>query len=164
MKEKIRKLKLFIFDIDGVLTDGKLYYSPRGEEIKVFNVKDGVGIWILKEKGFRVVFLTGRKGEALKRRARDLGVDLLKENVREKEKVLEEVMNQFNCKREETFFMTDDIVDLKACKMVGFVATPVDGAEEIKKLADLITEKKGGEGAVREAIEKILKEKGLWEF
>lgn len=164
MKEKIMKLKLFIFDIDGVLTDGKLYYSPRGEELKVFNVKDGVGIWILKEKGFKVVFLTGRKGEALKRRAKDLGVDLLKENVREKEKVLDEIMKQFNCKREETFFMTDDIVDLKACRMVGFVATPEDGSEEIKKIADLITEKKGGEGAVREAIEKILKEKGLWEF
>lgn len=164
MKEKIEKLKLFIFDIDGVLTDGKLYYSPEGEEMKVFNVKDGVGIWILKEKGFKVVFLTGRKGDALKKRAQDLKVDLLKENVREKEKVMEEIMKKFNCKKEETFFMTDDIVDLKACRMAGFVATPQDGAEEVKKIADFITIKKGGEGAVREIIEIILKEKGLWDF
>lgn len=164
MKEKIKKLKLFIFDVDGVLTDGKLYYSPKGEEMKVFNVKDGVGIWILKEKGFKVVFLTGRKGDALKRRAKDLKIDLLLENVREKEKVLEEIMNNFQCKPEETFFMTDDIVDLNACRMAGFVATPRDGAEEIKKISDLVTEKKGGEGAVREAIEIILKEKGLWDY
>lgn len=164
MKEKIEKLKLFIFDIDGVLTDGKLYYSPEGEEMKVFNVKDGVGIWILKEKGFKVVFLTGRKGDALKKRAQDLKVDLLMENVREKEKVMEEIMKQFNCSKEETFFMTDDIVDLKACHMAGFVATPQDGAAEIKKIADLITTKNGGEGAVREIIEIVLKEKGLWDF
>lgn len=164
MKEKMKKLKVFIFDIDGVLTDGRLYYSPNGEELKVFNVKDGIGIWVLKDKGFKVVFLTGRQGEALKRRAKDLKIDLLKENIREKEKIFEEIMKKFGCKKEEIFFMTDDIVDLKACKMAGFVATPQDGAEEIKQIADYITDKKGGEGAVREIIEVILKVKGKWDF
>ncbi len=164
MIEKLKKLKLFIFDIDGVLTDGKLFYSPSGEEIKVFNVKDGIGIWLLKKEGFKVVFLTGRKGDALKARASDLKIDLLKENVKEKEKVIEDIMKKFGFQKEETFFMTDDVIDLKACKLVGFVATPQDGAEEVKKIADYITNKKGGEGAVREIIEEILKAKGKWNF
>lgn len=164
MKEKMEKLKLFIFDIDGVLTDGRLYYSSSGEEIKVFNVKDGVGIMLLKKENFKVVFLTGRTGDAIKKRAKDLKIDLLKENIREKEKVIEEVMKKFGFTKEETFFMTDDIVDLKCCSMVGFVATPQDGAEEVKKIADYVTEKKGGEGAVREIIELILKAKGKWNY
>lgn len=164
MKEKIEKLKLFVFDIDGVLTDGKLYYSSLGEKLKVFNVKDGIGIILLKKENFKVVFLTGRTGCAIKRRAKDLKIDLLLENVREKEKVMGEIMKKFGFTKEETFFMTDDIVDLKCCSMAGFVAVPQDGAEEVKKIADYVTEKKGGEGAVREVIELILKAKGKWNY
>lgn len=164
MKEKMEKLKLFIFDIDGVLTDGRLYYSSLGEELKVFNVKDGIGIMLLKKENFKVVFLTGRTGDAIKKRAKDLKVDLLKENVKEKEKVMEDIIKKFGLTKEETFFMTDDIVDLNACSMAGFVATPQDGAEEVKKIADYVTEKKGGEGAVREIIELILKAKGKWNY
>jgi 3-deoxy-D-manno-octulosonate 8-phosphate phosphatase (KDO 8-P phosphatase) len=164
MIKKIKKLKLFIFDVDGVLTDGKLYYSPSGEELKVFNVKDGIGIWLLKKEGFKVVFLTGRRGDALKMRAKDLNIDLLKDNVKEKEKVIGEIIKKFGFQKEETFFMTDDVIDLKACKFAGFVATPKDGAEEVKEIADYITSKKGGEGAVREIIEIILKAMGKWNF
>ncbi len=164
MNENLRKLKLFIFDVDGVLTDGNLYYSPSGEELKVFFVRDGVGIWILKEKGYKVAFLTGRSSEALRKRAKDLKIDLLMENIKEKHKVIKDIMEKYKCKKEETFFMTDDVIDLKACEMVGFVSTPSDGAEEVKKIANYITKNSGGRGAVREVIELILKAKGEWDF
>lgn len=162
MEEKLKKIKLLIFDIDGVLTDGKLYYTSKGEEIKVFYVRDGVGIWLLKKKGLNVVFITGRKGKHLKKRAKDLGIDLLLENVKEKEKVIPALIKKFKCQKEEVLFMADDVIDIPACKFVGFVACPKDAAEEIKKISDFISEKEGGRGAVREVAEKVLKAKGCW--
>jgi 3-deoxy-D-manno-octulosonate 8-phosphate phosphatase (KDO 8-P phosphatase) len=158
----LKRIRLLVFDIDGVLTDGRLYSLPDGQEVKVFNVHDGVGIMLAREAGLKIVFLTGRGGQAVENRAKELKVHKLVTGVKQKEKVLPKVMKEMGCAREETLFMTDEVLDLEAMDLAGVAACPADASPEVLERARIIASRPGGMGAVREVIEKVLKSQGKW--
>jgi 3-deoxy-D-manno-octulosonate 8-phosphate phosphatase (KDO 8-P phosphatase) len=158
----LKRIKLLVFDIDGVLTDGRLYFLPDGTEMKVFSVHDGVGILLAREAGLKIVFLTGRGGKAVENRAKELKVHKLMTSVKAKEKVLPRVMKEMGCSRDETLFMTDEVLDLNAMDLAGVTACPADASPEVLEKARIIASRPGGMGAVREVIEKVLKTQGKW--
>ena len=160
--EKLQKVRMVIFDVDGVLTDGKLYLSDNPEETKVFYAKDGVRTEIALWSGLKIIWLTGRKCVAVERRARELKVDLLyKQDIKEQGRPLFEVLKErFQVTREEILYMGDDWTDLHLMREAGIAATPFDGSKENRNIAHIVTESKGGEGAVTEVIEIVMKAQG----
>ncbi len=163
LRERALKIKLLLLDVDGVLTDGRLYYTSRGEEIKVFNVKDGLGIKLAQKAGIKVGVISGRKSKALINRLMELEVDEVHLGYSHKLPILEDIMSRLSLNPEEIAFLGDDYVDLPILRRVGFPMAVVDSPEEIKRHALYITESKGGHGAVRDAIEFLLKLRGQWE-
>ncbi|QID33537.1 KdsC family phosphatase [Pampinifervens florentissimum] len=163
LRDRALKIKLLLLDVDGVLTDGRLYYTSRGEEIKVFNVRDGLGIKLAQRAGIRIGVISGRKSKALINRLKELKVDEVHLGYNQKLPILEDVMKRLSLSLEEIAFLGDDYVDLPILRRVGFPMTVVDAPEEIKEHALYITNSKGGHGAVRDAIEFILKLRGQWE-
>lgn len=158
---RARKVKAIVLDVDGVLTDGGLVYNPDGES-KIFNVRDGHGIVLARLAGIRTAFLTGRTSEVVKRRAAELKVDVLRDGVMKKGEALYELMKRLDVKAEQVCYAGDDLVDLAVMRQVGFPVTVADAVPEVKQAAVLVTEQRGGQGAVRELVEFILKAKGLW--
>lgn len=158
--EKLRRIKCLLTDSDGVLTDGGMYYSEHGDEIKKFNTKDGMGFKLLKEAGFITGIITGENIELVRRRAEKMKVDEVYLGIKDKTKVLNEICAKYELKHEEIAYIGDDINDLDVIKVVGFGCTVKDGMQCVKEVADFITETKGGQGAVREVVELILGQKG----
>jgi len=161
--DKAKNIKLLMLDVDGVLTDGKIIYTSYGEEIKAFHVKDEHGLKLLKRAGIEIAFITGRASPIILRRAEELGISMVYQKALEKRNVLMEILREGRYEASEIAYMGDDLVDLPVLKQVGFSATVADGAEELKKEVDFISSKKGGEGAVRELVELILKAQNRWE-
>jgi 3-deoxy-D-manno-octulosonate 8-phosphate phosphatase (KDO 8-P phosphatase) len=159
---KFKNIKLMLFDVDGVLTDGGVIYNESGNEIKVFNVKDGLGIRLLMKADIQVGIVTGRSSEALRHRCRNLGITLVYEGVRDKGTLLNEIMGTTGFHSEEIAFMGDDLPDLPIMRKVGFSIAVADAHESVIEEADMVTHAKGGSGAVREVCEKILKSQGCW--
>jgi len=149
-------IKVLAADVDGVLTDGGMYYSERGDELKKFNTRDGKGIELLREKGVRVVFVTGESTKLVKRRARKLGVDALYQGVRDKAAVIEQLLVKYEISRREIAYIGDDVNDLSAFRAAGLAITVGDGLPENRRMADYVTQAGGGEGAVREVATLIL--------
>ena len=150
------------FDVDGVLTDGKIVYSD-GAEQKNFAVIDGLGITLARRARLEVAFISVRESEPTSRRARDLGVIELHQGVKRKWDRLKEIMKRYGFSSEEVAYVGDDLVDLVPMKKVGLPIAVANAVSEVKDVAVYVTERKGGEGAVREAIEEIMKAKGVWE-
>lgn len=150
-------------DVDGVLTTGQVIYDDNGHETKVFNVRDGLGIRLLMEAGIQVGIVTGRRSMALAHRCDNLGISLLRDGIRDKAAALEEIYKETGLTPPETAFMGDDLPDLPIMKRVGLPIAVGDAHEIVKKAALIITQAKGGCGAVREISERILKSKGEWE-
>lgn len=163
LKEKALSVRLFLLDVDGVLTDGRLYYTSRGEEIKVFNVRDGLGIKLAQRAGIKMGVISGRKSKALINRLKELEIDEVHLGFNQKLPILEDIMKRLSLDFENIAFLGDDYVDLPILKRVGFPMVVSDAPEELKKYALYITESKGGHGAVREAVEFLLKLRGQWE-
>jgi 3-deoxy-D-manno-octulosonate 8-phosphate phosphatase (KDO 8-P phosphatase) len=161
MQDKIRNIKLLILDVDGVLTRGEIIYTSSGQELKSFNVKDGLGVFLFNKAGLVSVILTARKSKVLKRRAKDMGVKKIYCGL-PKEKVFEKILKDFNITEQEACFVGDDLIDIKVAERAGFSVAVADAAQELKNVCDYITQNRGGEGAVREVIEVILRAKGLW--
>jgi 3-deoxy-D-manno-octulosonate 8-phosphate phosphatase (KDO 8-P phosphatase) len=159
---KCKNIKLILFDVDGVLTDGGIIYNEIGKEIKIFNVKDGLGIRLLMKAGIQVGIVTGRSSEALRHRCQNLGITLTYEGVRDKGGLLNEIIETTGFQSEEIAFMGDDLPDLSIMRKVGFSIAVADAHENVMEEADMVTHAKGGEGAVREVCEKILKSQGHW--
>ncbi len=157
-----RKVKLLILDVDGVLTKGEIIYDSSGKELKVFNVKDGLGVYIIGKAGIKVVLLTAKDSKAVRKRAHDMGADLYG-GVLPKEKVLSVIKKKYNVTDKEICFVGDDLIDIGVMRKVGLPIAVKDAPEDVRKAAVYVTKHKGGEGAVREVIERILKSKGLWE-
>ena len=162
MKTKIKKIKLLALDVDGVLTDGKIIFDSTGREIKVFDVQDGFGIVILKEAGFKTAIITARVSQVTAIRAKDLNIDKIYQGVYPKRIAYEKMLRDFKVTDEEVCFVADDIVDIPILKRVGFGVAVANATKETKKVADYVTQKEGGKGAVREVIELILKSQGQW--
>jgi len=162
-QEKVKHLKLLMLDVDGVLTDGKIIYNDRGEELKAFDVRDGHGIKLLMRSGVKVVLITGRKSRVVVHRARDLGITQVYQKVTNKVEVYEKILRQKKLVDREVGFVGDDLVDIPVLRRAGFSATVSDAIPEVKKIVDYITTKRGGEGAVREICELLLKLQNRWE-
>jgi 3-deoxy-D-manno-octulosonate 8-phosphate phosphatase (KDO 8-P phosphatase) len=156
-------VKLLLLDADGVLTDGSIIYNDAGSEIKTFNVKDGLGIRMLTESGIPVGIVTGRSSAALRRRCEDLGINLLFEGIRDKAALPDIISEHTGIIAELMAFAGDDLPDLPIMKRVGFSIAVADAHPMVRDLADMVTEARGGRGAVRQVCEAILNAQGLWE-
>jgi 3-deoxy-D-manno-octulosonate 8-phosphate phosphatase (KDO 8-P phosphatase) len=161
--EKARRVRLLILDVDGVLTDGRIVIDDQGTESKFFNVKDGHGMRLIMRAGIPIVFLSGRTSEASQRLAHELGASKVYQNIHNKIDAYEEILEQNGLQDCDVGYVGDDVVDLPILRRVGFSAVVADATEEIKSVADYITEKEGGKGAVREIIELVLRSQEKWE-
>jgi 3-deoxy-D-manno-octulosonate 8-phosphate phosphatase (KDO 8-P phosphatase) len=155
-------IKMFLLDVDGVLTDGKLYFSNQGEELKTFNIQDGLGIKFLQRNGIQVGIVTGRTSQIVANRARDLGILIVVQGREDKLTAIRELISQHHIQLSEVAYMGDDLPDLSAIRAVGLGMTAANGVADIKKEAHWISQYKGGDGAVREACEMILSAQGKW--
>lgn len=162
-KKRAQAIRLLLLDVDGVLTDGRIVYDGRGQELKSFDIKDGQGIKLLQQAGLKVGIISGRKSSAVSLRARELGIDLLFQKALDKAKALEKIIRKGNIRAEQICFVGDDLVDLPVFPRVGFAVAVADSVKEVKENAHYITHCPGGRGAVREVCELILKVQGKWE-
>jgi len=163
LQEKARKIKLLLLDADGILTDGRIYYGDYGDEIKSFDVHDGVGLFLWAEAGRKSCILTAKKSSILKRRAKEIRVSKVYHNSHRKIRSYEIIKKKFHLKDEEVCYMGDDLIDIGVLKKVGLAITVPQAPQEVKVCVDYITQHNGGRGAVREVVELILKTQGLWE-
>jgi 3-deoxy-D-manno-octulosonate 8-phosphate phosphatase (KDO 8-P phosphatase) len=159
IQEKCREISLLLTDVDGVLTDGKLYYSHEGEAMKAFNIKDGMGVKLLQKSGITVGIVTGRESHMVSRRASELGVDIVYQGIKDKEKTVMEIIRSLDISPAQTAYIGDDVNDLPAFNIAGLSACPADAATKVREAADYVCESKGGSGAFREFAELILNEK-----
>ncbi|MCK9328333.1 MAG: HAD hydrolase family protein [Candidatus Cloacimonetes bacterium] len=159
----LSKIKLLICDCDGVLSDGLIIYSDEGAEIKHFSTHDGLGIKILSHTDIKIAVVTGRKSRTLKRRCADLNINLLYQNVKNKKRVIDELLSQLDLKWDNVAYIGDDWNDYLAMQASAFKAVPANAFDNFKMTADYVTERKGGYGAVREVIEFILKSRNEFE-
>lgn len=162
-RKKLKSIKLLMLDVDGVLTDGKIIYNDRGEEIKAFNVRDGHGLKLLMRAGIEIALITGRKSKVVLHRARDLGIKKVYQRVTNKIEIYEKILKEKKLKDINVGFVGDDLVDIPVLKRVGFPAAVGDAIPEVREVADYVASKKGGEGAVREICELLLKGQNKWE-
>ena len=151
-------IKLIVLDVDGCLSDGKLIYSSDAIESKNFSVKDGLGITTWIKMGNQVAIITGRNSEIVQKRANELGVQHLFQGIRDKDRVLKELVESLGLKFYEVGAIGDDINDYGMLSIVGRSFTPKDGVKDIQKLVDTIISKNGGDGAVREMIDILVDE------
>jgi 3-deoxy-D-manno-octulosonate 8-phosphate phosphatase (KDO 8-P phosphatase) len=156
------KIKMIIMDVDGTLTDGALFVLPDGEEVKSYNVRDGLGIMLAHLAGFKTAIITGKTSRALEKRAGNLRIDELHQGVVNKMPVFEEILAKHKLKAEEAAYIGDDLGDLAVIKAVGLAGAVADAHPEIKKNCHFISQQGGGRGAVREFIEFILGAQGKW--
>lgn len=159
--EKARKIRLLGLDVDGVLSDGKILFSAQGDEVKAFCTLDGHGIKLLQKNDIHVAIITGRNSPLVARRARDLGVKFLIQGREDKRIALDSVREELGLDWELCAYMGDDLPDLSAMKACGLGITVPNGHSFVKKHADMCTETRGGEGAVREVCDFILDSKDL---
>jgi len=157
---KAKSLKLFLLDVDGVLTDGTITYTHEGKEIKSFHTHDGLGIRLLMESGVEVGIITARESEAVNRRVQDLGLRFVFQKAKNKLEIFQQLLEKLNLEPSEVGYMGDDWLDLPLLIRVGFAATVADAVPEVLKIAHYVTKRKGGRGAVREVCELILEAKG----
>ncbi|RMF96237.1 MAG: HAD-IIIA family hydrolase [Candidatus Schekmanbacteria bacterium] len=159
---RIKRIKIIIFDIDGVMTDGKIIYSSNGEEIKEFNVRDGHGIKLAKRAGMDIAVISGRASKILSARVKELGIDKHYQKALRKIEAYEDILRRYGYKDEETAYVGDDLPDIPVMRRCGFSIAVRDAVDEVKESAHLITQNCGGNGAVREVVDLILKTQGRW--
>lgn len=155
-------IKLVVLDVDGTLTDGGVYYDSQGNELKRFDVKDGLGIKVGIAAGLEFAIITGRESLMVHRRAKELGIQHLYQGVQKKAPAMQELMNRLGLSKEQVAYMGDDLNDKAPMQLVGLCACPADADPEIMKLCDYIASHPGGSGAVRDFIHEILEQRGTW--
>ncbi|MFC3337560.1 KdsC family phosphatase [Paracandidimonas soli] len=158
--ERARRVRLMAFDVDGVLTDGRLWYSEQGEAVKSFHVLDGHGLRLLRENGIAVALVTGRQGVIVPRRAAELGISLVYQNARDKAAVLSELAQAENLELDQIGFMGDDIIDMQAMQRVGFAASVPGAPSYVAHIAHWVSTAPGGGGAARECCDLLLAAQG----
>ncbi|MDK9701800.1 MAG: phenylphosphate carboxylase subunit delta [Sulfuritalea sp.] len=160
---KAAGVALMGFDVDGVLTDGTLYFSSQGDEMKAFSSLDGHGLKMLQQAGIEVAIISGRSSRALELRARNLGIEELHMGIADKRAVLAGLAGQRGIGLAQTGYMGDDVVDLPVLRACGFSATVADGHGEVVSRVDYVASRGGGRGAVREVCDLILRARGKWD-
>ncbi|HYF30536.1 MAG TPA: HAD-IIIA family hydrolase [Chitinophagaceae bacterium] len=162
--ERLQQVKAFVFDVDGVLTDGALYVFNSGEQVRRMSIKDGFALQLAIKKGYRVIVVSGSFSEAVTSRLNKLGISDVFMKITNKKQKLQEVLDQYGLAWADILFMGDDIPDYTVMKAAGVACAPADAAPEIRQLAHYISPMGGGNGCVREMIEKVLKLHGQWEL
>jgi 3-deoxy-D-manno-octulosonate 8-phosphate phosphatase (KDO 8-P phosphatase) len=161
--QRARGIRLLILDVDGVLTDGRLYFDAKGETLKVFHVRDGHGIKMAQRGGIEVALVSGRRSDAAFHRARELGITRFAEGVRDKVAVLGELLAALNLTAEQAAAVGDELVDLPLFHRVGLGVAVADAVPEVRAAAHWVTTLPGGRGAVREVCDLLLKAQGRWD-
>lgn len=161
--QRAARLRLMIFDVDGVLTDGSLHYGADGELIKTFNVLDGHGIKLLQQAGVATAIISARKSAIVERRAADLGIAHVQQGVHDKRSAFEQLLAHTGIAAEECGFIGDDVIDLPILLRVGFAASVPNAHPEVQSRAHYITKAGGGAGAARELCDFILRAQGKYE-
>jgi 3-deoxy-D-manno-octulosonate 8-phosphate phosphatase (KDO 8-P phosphatase) len=160
--EKLKKIKMLILDVDGVMTDGKIIMDSEGREMKNFHVRDGHGLVMIQRHGIRVAILTGRTSLVVEHRARDLKIQEVYQGALNKKEVFAQILEKNDLTSEEIAYMGDDIVDIPVLKNVGFSVAVADALDLVKKCVDYVTVNRGGQGAVREICEMLLTAQNNW--
>ena len=155
--EKCKKIKIVLTDVDGVLTDGGMYYTQEGDIMKKFHTRDGMGVTLLRKNSIPTVIITKEKTSIVKQWSSNMKISKLYDGIIEKESMIENISKEFHVNAEEMAYIGDDVNDIKLLEKVGFSASPNDGMEIIRKKCDYICEKNGGDGAFREVVDLILK-------
>jgi len=161
--ERARKARLLMMDVDGVLTDGRIIQDGHGHELKVFDVKDGHGIVMAHRAKLRTALISGRESETIRRRAEELGIELVFQKIWNKLEVYEKILVDTELTHDEVAYIGDDLIDIPLLRRVGLAVAVADAVDEVKAAAHLITQRPGGQGAVREVIELILRAQGHWD-
>jgi len=159
--EKLKKIKIILTDVDGVLTDGGMYYSVNGDMMKKFHARDGMAVSLLKKNGIPTVIITKEKTAIVKKWASKMPIAKLYDGIIKKENILEKISKEFKVKPFEMAFIGDDVNDLKLLKSVGFSAMPNDGIKQLKKICDYQCKTIGGNGVLREIAELIFEKQFL---
>jgi len=161
--ERAKRVRLMLFDVDGVLTDGKLWYGPQGEALKAFHALDGLGIRLLIETGTAVALLSGRSATAVTQRAAELGIAHVLQGVEDKRTAFEALAAKLGIPAGETGFMGDEVVDLPVLRRCGFACAPAQAHDRVRASAHYVTRAPAGAGAAREACEFVLRAQGRLE-
>ena len=163
LKSPLAELKLLVLDVDGVLTDGGLWFNPDGQLQKRFDVRDGLGLKLLQKVGLHLAFLSGGRGGATEVRARQLGIEHCLVGIKDKPPALSALQEQLGVAQSRTAFLGDDLNDLAVRDHVGLLLAPRDACRPLRRQADAVLRHRGGHGAVRELAERILQARGDWE-
>jgi len=163
LARRARRLEWLLLDVDGVFTDGRLYYSAAGEELKTFHVRDGLAVELARRSGLKVGLLSGRSSRALERRARDLSLDAVILGHSEKAGAFERFVAERGTAAERVAFAGDDLLDLPVMLRCGLAFAPADATAEVRRHAHRVLAAAGGRGAVREIVEIVLRARGEWE-
>ena len=158
-----RRVELILSDVDGVMTDGGIWYDNQGVELKGFHIRDGLGIKLWQRAGFRFGILTARTSHIVRLRAGELGIDLVRQGFEDKLPTALEMIRDCGLAPEQACYIGDDLTDLPVIRAVGLGAAVADAAEEVRSASSFVTTLTGGRGAVRELVEMILKAKGRWQ-
>jgi len=157
------EIKLLVLDVDGVMTNGCIILTDRGEEIKCFHVRDGLGLKLLMNAGIEVAIITGRSSKVVMKRAEEIGITEVHQGVSDKAALLSSLMRRKGVEKKQTCAMGDDLPDLPMFRVAGMAVAVADAAFEVREAAVVVTKNRGGMGAVREVCEMILKAQGKWE-
>lgn len=160
--ENLKNITTFVFDVDGVLTNGTVMATESGELLRSFNIKDGYALQLAAKKGYKICIISGGKGVAMNKRFEALGVADVFLGVGDKVEVYQNYLNQYHIQPEQVLYMGDDMPDYQVMQLVGIATCPIDAVDEIKQISHYISPKKGGEAAVRDVIEKVLKVQYNW--
>jgi len=158
----LNNIKLVITDVDGVLSDGKVYYTNSGDEIKNFNIKDGLGIKLLQKIGIPTAIITGRESKIVARRAAELGIEHVFQGKKNKVACFHQIVKELDITPENVAYLGDDLPDLPLLKLSGISVAPSDADEVVKESVQIVTQVKGGEGVLRELANQIITERKLW--
>lgn len=161
-KDKLHQITTFIFDYDGVLTDGTVFPSADGEMMRAANVKDGYALQLAVKKGYRIAVISGGKSDTMVQRMKALKVEDVFLGVINKREVFDKYVKEHHLKMEEILYMGDDIPDYELLQIAGVATCPHDAAEEIQEIVDYISHKPGGKGAVRDILRQVMKLQGKW--
>lgn len=162
-KEYLNQISTFIFDVDGVFTDGFLLITTKGEMLRKMNVKDGYALKSALQKGYNVCIISGGSNEGVRNRFKALGVTDIYLGAHHKQEPLDEYLDIHNIKPENALYMGDDVPDIPPMKMVQLATCPQNAVSEVKSVCDYVSHKNGGEGCVRDIIEQVLKVRGDWD-
>ncbi|MEX0288979.1 MAG: KdsC family phosphatase [Flavobacteriaceae bacterium] len=161
-KEYLQHITTFVFDVDGVLTDGTLLITTQGEMLRKMNVKDGYAIKTALKKGYNICIITGGTNEGVRVRLKGLGITDIYLGAHHKEEPLQEYLDIYNIAPKNVIYMGDDMPDIPPMKMVGLASCPQNAVQEVKAVCDYVSHKNGGDGCARDIIEQVLKVRGDW--